>query len=89
MWDNNGDWTEERSQYYDEEGEEGYRRQLAAITAAAAHLEARKGKGKGKNKKGKGKGSGNKGRERFQCHEPSRRSPDPHARRIKAALHLQ
>ena len=61
-WDNNGEWTEERLRYYDEEGEEGVRQQLAAITAAAAHLDARRGKGKGKNKKGNGKGKGKKGK---------------------------
>ena len=60
-WDNNGEWAEERSQDYDEEGEEGDRQQLAAITSAAAHLDALKGKGNGKNKKGKGKGMGKKG----------------------------
>jgi hypothetical protein len=63
-WDNNGEWTEDCSQYHEEDGEEGDRQQLAAITAAAAHVDAPKGKGKGKSKskKGKGKGKGKAGK---------------------------
>ena len=52
-WDNNGEWTEECSQHYEEEGEEGDRQQLAAITAAAVHLDSLTGKGKGKARRAK------------------------------------